>query len=166
MDERSRSHWSRLPSWTISNGTRSSSAACCANARPTRRVRDTLATLGFAADSIRSVAFGVEPNYDFERGHRLINYEARTVLTVRLRELDRLGSLLDAVLAAGATTIREVQFESDTLETARRHALGQALRAAQQDADALARAAGGRLGRLLQVTTTPPPAFPYGVELY
>lgn len=59
------------------------------------------------------------------------------------------------MIAAGATTIHEVQFESNTLQTARRHALAQALANAHQDAAALAQGAGGRLGRLLRMTTSP-----------
>jgi uncharacterized protein len=48
-----------------------------------------------------------------------------------------------------------VMFESDREREGRRMALEKALTAAREDATALARAAGGRLGRLLEATTQP-----------
>jgi uncharacterized protein len=128
-------------------------AASSANARPVNRVRDTLAALGFSRDSVRVSSYTVEGNYDHERGGKLIDYEATTILAVRTRALPRMGLLFDAVLGAGATNIAQVEFESDTLESARRQALAVALNRAKADAAALAAAAGGRLGRLLHVTT-------------
>lgn len=128
-------------------------AASSANTRPVNRVRDTLAALGFSRDSVRVSSYTVEGNYDYDRGGKLVDYEAKTILAVRTRALPRMGMLFDAVLGAGATDIAEVEFESDTLEAARRQALGVALNQARADAAALAAAAGGRLGRLLHVTT-------------
>lgn len=48
-----------------------------------------------------------------------------------------------------------ITFESDSVEMGRRTALAQALAKARSDAEALATAAGGSLGRLLEVSARP-----------
>jgi uncharacterized protein YggE len=118
-------------------------------------VQDTLRALHHPEHALRVVSFGVAPNYDYQNGRRLVDYEARTTLEVTLLDIATLGRLLDAALAGGATDISGVVFESDSVPVARQTALGTALAAARADAETLARAAGGRLGSLRVVSTSP-----------
>lgn len=138
--------------------------AAAAGALPLARVRDSLQSQGFHAESIQTISFGVAPRYDYPRGGQLIDYAARTVLAVRLRDLDRLGGMLDGVLGAGATSIASIEFESDTLARARDGAFSEALAAARSEAAALAKAAGGGLGPLILVSTTPTSSFSRGAS--
>ena len=140
---------------TVATRAASASAASTSNGPVVTRVQDTLRVLGFAGAAVRAVSFGVTPNYDYQNARRIVDYEARTTLEVRLRDLGTLSSLLDGALAAGATDVSSITFESDSLPAARNRALAAALAAARADAETLARAAGGRLGKLRQVTTTP-----------
>lgn len=133
----------------------SASAASVPNGPLVARVQDTLRAIGFTAGALRVISFGVAPNYDYQNARRIIDYEARTTLEVRLQDVPALGRLLDAVLAAGATDISSITFESDSVVLARRRALNEALGAARADAETLAKAAGGRLGPLRLVTTSP-----------
>jgi len=57
------------------------------------------------------------------------------------------------VLRAGATDLPSITFESDSVAIGRRLALGEALAKARSDAEALATAGAGSLGRLLEVST-------------
>lgn len=118
------------------------------------RVLDTLRALGFPTDSLQRLSYTVQPNYDWERGRRITGYRARAVIRLTLRDLDQLATVIDGVLAAGATDIPFVDFESDTADSARVDALAEALRRAQADAEALSAARGARLGRLLEVSTS------------
>lgn len=141
----------------IAVATRAASAAAAStgNGPVVTRVQDTLRVLGFTGAAVRAVSFGVTPNYDYQNARRIVDYEARTTLEVRLGDLGTLGPLLDGALAAGATDVSSITFESDSLPAARNRALAAALQAARTDAETLARAAGGRLGRLRLVTTAP-----------
>ena len=130
------------------------SAASSANGPVVVRVQDTLGTLGLRDRAVRTISFGVAPNYDYQGGRRLLDYEARTTLEVQLQEVSALGRLLDAALGAGATEIVSINFESDSARAARARALSTALANARADAEVLAGAAGGRLGRLLLATTS------------
>jgi uncharacterized protein YggE len=112
-----------------------------------------LRKLGYNVDSLRTVGFGVSPNYSYDEGRRLIDYQATAALRLVVSRLERLGETLDAVLAAGATDVSGIGFESDSEQAGRQEALGVALAMARADAAALAAAAGGSLGRLLEATT-------------
>ena len=130
-------------------------AASSRNVRKVEAVIDTLRKLGYRVDSLRTVGFGVSPNYNYEEGRKLVDYQATATIRLAVNRLDRLGLTLDAVLAAGASDVSNISFESDSEAAGRRTALGKALRTARADAEALAAAAGGRLGRLLEATTQP-----------
>jgi len=131
------------------------SAASSPNGPLVTRVVDTLRALNLPGTPARAISFGVAPNYDFSKGRQIIDYEARTTLEVILKDVASLARLLDAALGAGATDITSIAFESDSSATARHRALATALKSARDDAEAIASAAGGRLGPLLLVTTSP-----------
>jgi uncharacterized protein YggE len=138
--------------------TRNPAAATAAtlNARAVQAVRDTLRRLGL--DSATTTAsYNVGPDYEHPRpadeGPRRAGYVARTVLRVVLSRIDETGRVIDAGLARGATGVEGVMFESSTTDQARRDAIAEAARAARRDAEALARALGGRLGALLSSST-------------
>jgi uncharacterized protein len=140
---------------TISVETRGRSAALAtaANTPIVRRVQEALQSLGFAPDSNQTVTFEVEPAYDYQAGNRLVGYDATTSLVLRFRALDQLPAILDGALSAGASRISEIDFFSDSTEAGRRRAFTSAVTNARLDAAAIATAAGGRIGRLLKVTT-------------
>jgi uncharacterized protein YggE len=88
---------------------------------------------------------------------------ARNSIRAEVKRLDDVGKVIDAALAGGATEISTVQFLPPTSENARREALATAVREARQDAEVIARAAGGSLGRLLSMNSTgSSPAFNQG----
>ena len=85
-----------------------------------------------------------------------VEFLARNTVRAVVRRLDDTGKVIDAALAAGATSIASVQFSSPSADEARRSALATAVAQAQRDADVLARAAGGTLGRLLSMSAGGP----------
>jgi uncharacterized protein YggE len=121
--------------------------------RRTDAVRQAIRARGFPIDSVRVVRFDVSPNFDYQRERRLVDYSARATVQVTVRPLDRLGAVLDTALAAGAGEIQSIEFRSDSMKVARAGALARALAQARSDAETLALAAGGTLGRLILVET-------------
>ncbi len=126
------------------------------NARTMNAVRAALKSLlGVPDDSLPTVAYSVDTQYD--RG-RPSGYQATSALEVRTA-LGRVGPVIDAALGAGATNISQLTFESTKREAARLEALARAVQRARREAEAIARASGGRLGSLLSATTTGAVAF-------
>ena len=124
------------------------------NARLLQNVLDSLRRVGFPRESLQTVAFGVGPNFDYEHGNKVTGYQATATVRLTVHDLKRIGEIIDLALRAGATDLSSVTFESDSVEIGRRRALGEALAKARSDAEALATAARGSLGRLLEVSTS------------
>jgi uncharacterized protein YggE len=119
------------------------------------RVIDTLLALRVSRDSLQTVELQVGPNRDYAGERRIIDYEAQAVVRVVLHDLDKLGGVIGAALRAGATTIPDITFQSAREPEARRRAFALAFEEARRDADAIARATGGTVGPLIEVTTVP-----------
>jgi uncharacterized protein YggE len=91
---------------------------------------------------------------------RRSGFVANNAITIRLTQLDRVGAVIDAALAKGATNVNDLTFDASNASDARRAALADAATQAKSDATVLAKAMGGSLGPLIWVTTgeesTPP----------
>jgi uncharacterized protein YggE len=61
------------------------------------------------------------------------------------------GPVIDAALAAGSNQINSLQFGISNADSARRSALTIAVSKSRADAEAIARAAGGSLGPLIEI---------------
>jgi uncharacterized protein YggE len=141
---------------TLNIETRANNAAEASNqaGRRVRAVREAVSRLGFPLDSIRTVSFFVNPTYDIERGQKPVDYRGFATIQLNVRNLERVATVMDTALAAGVTQIPDIAFDSDSVPAARKLAIARALQRARADAEALATAAGGRLGKLLSATTS------------
>jgi len=136
----------------VSSHAASAAEASAHNASLLRAVLDTLRA-GFPRESLQTLTFGVGPNYDYANGRKLIDYAASSAIRVSLNDLNRVGRVIDMALGAGATEVAGIDFDSDSTDVARHRALAQAFVKAHEDAKAVALAARGSLGRLLELTT-------------
>jgi uncharacterized protein len=134
----------------ISARASTANAAAMEAGRRLEAVADTLRRLGLAPEVTRAVALRVGGNESYTE-KRVVDYEAQAGLLIRVRDLARLGVLVDGALAAGATDIPSVRFESDSMEAAAREALTRAYASAEGKARAMARAAGLILGPIVQM---------------
>jgi uncharacterized protein YggE len=136
----------------------SAAAASADIAQRMRAVREALIRVGVPADSITTSAYSVQPNLEHTEGRpRQNGYLALNAVRVRTRRLDQVGPIIDAAIAAGANRVDGVQFGASSTARARRAALAEAVAEARGDAEEMARAAGGRLGELLELSTVASP---------
>jgi uncharacterized protein YggE len=146
---------------TIAVVTNSGSAAEAGRSNATRvsAVRAALLRQGVPDSSIATSGYAVEleRNYGSPRAaaDSLPRYIARNAVRISLRDLDALGRLIDTALVAGASEVSRLSFSSSAAASVRGRALEIAVQQARADAEIAARAAGGRLGRLLQLRITP-----------
>jgi uncharacterized protein len=139
------------------------------NARKTRAVIDAIKARGIPAAQIATSEYNLYPEYDPQPREgpqlpRVIGYVANNTVRIEVRQLDQVGPVIDAALAAGANMVNTIQFFASNVDVARRAALAEAVVRARADAEALARAAGGSLGALLELNTQTPPVRPYPAE--
>lgn len=119
-----------------------------------RRAIQAIYAKGLPLDSIRVTNFDVSPNYQYERERRLIDYGGRATIELTVRPPDRMGAVIDTALVSGVSAVQSMEFASDSVPAARNRAIAMAVDKARRDAEALARAAGGRLGRVLGISTS------------
>lgn len=126
-------------------------AAGRSNAKIATSIRAALIGIGIPGDSIVTQDYIVraEPRW---QGDTLAYYGSNTVLA-RIRNLRLISRAIDTALTAGATNISGVNFSADDDREAFRLALSQAVEEATRSAETMAKAAGGRLGPLISLTT-------------
>jgi len=93
----------------------------------------------------------VKPNPEFKRYDT--TYVFRDLMVVRIRDLRRVGAVLDAALGAGAQRLVSLQFSSSRVQQAGQDAAAEATQQARRNAELMAVAAGGKLGRPLELST-------------
>lgn len=131
-------------------------AAAAENARKQSAVLDTLRKLGFSNEQITTANYSVHPEMRYDQqGARpqVIGYVVRNTVRVDVRQLERAGTVIDAALARGANEIHGLSFFLSDPGPSRRAAIADAVAKARADAEALAAAAGGRLGQILELST-------------
>jgi uncharacterized protein len=93
----------------------------------------------------------IHPQYDYRKGQRLTGYRVERRMTARVRDLDRLGDVLDGVVTAGANEVQGAQMGAADPSAAEHAALEAAMAAAQAKASVLATAARVKLGGVLRI---------------
>lgn len=139
------------------------------NASKTRAVIAAIRGRNIPAEQIGTSEYNLYPEYDHReparegpQTPRVVGYVANNTVRVEVRRLDQVGAVIDAALAAGANMVNTIQFFASNVDAARRAALTEAVTRARGDAEALAKAAGGSLGGLLELNTQSPPVRPFG----
>jgi hypothetical protein len=129
-------------------------------------VLERVKALGVSERDITTVTYSVDPVTPPRRPEddtvRIAGYRVVNVVQLRVRELTAVGRIVEAAMAAGATTIRGVRFTVADPARPEGEARALAVRDAQVKASQLAEAAGLRLGELVSVTDGAPSPRPLG----
>lgn len=140
--------------------------ASSANAEKQQAVIAALRGAGLAAADVKTVAYTIEPEMQYEeatRRSRVVGYVARNTVSAEVKELERMGRVIDAAVRAGSNGVSSLDFWTTRREALRLEAIQNAMGRACREAQAMATAAGGSLGPLLQASTAdyerpyPPP---------
>jgi len=139
------------------------------NARKQRAILDTLRALGLTSEQLSTVNYNVVPDMQYppngQGTPRVTGYTVTNNVRADVRRLDDVARVIDAALAKGANEISSLEFYSSKSDSARRAALATAVANARQDAEALARAAGGSLGQVIEMSTGELPVRPLSISL-
>lgn len=146
--------------------------ALSANNESMQAIHDLLKERGVASKDIQTVNINVSPRYSqpspSQPGQqrepfvpRIVGYEVTNTVQITARDLEKLGSILDAVVQSGANQIHGISFRiaepEKLLDEARKRAVADARRKAEQ----LAGEAGVVVGLPISINesggVTPPP---------
>ena len=154
----------------VTHGT-TAAEALGANSRQMDRVVAALKRSGIAERDIQTSAISLSPRWsnpdaDAQRiaretrqpyvptnePPRIIGYEARNSVQVRVRRLGEMGKIIDTLVAAGANEVNGPSFTLDDQKIALNEARTEAVAEGRERAEIYARAAGMRVVRLLSMS--------------
>jgi len=138
----------------VSSQGKTARAASDANAREMTVVLAAIKESGVADRDIQTTALSLQPQYDPNKtgAARLIGFQANNQVTVKIRDVARLPSVLDRAIAGGANEMSGVEFivseQGKLLDKARIEAIADARR----KAELYATAAGMKIGRVMAIS--------------
>jgi uncharacterized protein YggE len=135
---------------TIGVQTRDSEAEAAARQNSDRMagVMGALQDIGVAEEDIQTVDYSIRAEIDWDDDEqRVIGYVVNNSVLIKIREVDKVGDVLDAVTEAGANNIFGIQFTFDDPSALREQARAEAMTEARDKAEALAQLAGVGLGK-------------------
>ena len=116
------------------------------------------------AKDVQATRINVQPEYNWDQNARernLIGYYVSRQVEIELRDLDKLGQLLERATDLGVNQLGDPRLDSSKRKELVREALAKAIADARQNAEVAAKAAGVKVGTPRMVTANteshPPP---------
>lgn len=128
--------------------------ALAANTEAMTKVIATLNEAGLEARDIQTTDFSIQPKYQYNQDNtppKLVGYTVSNQVSIRVRDLKKLGVILDAVVRSGSNQINGIQFDVSGAPALRDTARKQAVENARKMAELYAGAAGVKLGPILKI---------------
>jgi len=145
-----------LISLGVTSEAKTAAEALTANNSNMAAVLDRLKARGIAPRDLQTSGLSLQPRWDHRNtlpdgGQRIVAYVVSNQITVRVRDLSALGSILDIAVSDGANTFHNLQFsvaeDGELMDEARRRAVADARR----KAEVFAQAAGVSLGAIVSL---------------
>ena len=125
------------------------SAQTKANAR-IETVRQSLKDLGIKGEDIKTVNYSINPNYDYTLPSRAIkDYSVNITLNLKVKDLNKIGDVIDAATAGGLNTVNNLQFSLNDRQKALDQARELAVKNAKRQAEITSKTAGISLGKII-----------------
>ena len=139
---------------TISSMSRKASEATEKTAKKHKRIVQALQDVEML--DIQTQTFRVEPKFnrdDRKKNAEFLGYRAEHNLLVSMRDIRLVGEVVDAAMKAGANNVGSVRFHAEVTDSLQEAVLAVAVSQARGRAEAIAAAAGGHLGELIELST-------------
>lgn len=111
------------------------------------KVSASLKDLGVDSKDIKTSNYNINPTYN--ESQRITGYSANTTLTIKVRDIEKMGKVIDAATQAGATNVATLGFDVSDKTASENEARKQAVSKAKKKAEDAAKIAGFRLGRII-----------------
>jgi hypothetical protein len=123
------------------------------NAEQMTRVVAAIRAAGIAAKDVQTTGVSLNPDYLHvaNRPPRIKGYYASNNVNVTVRDIGRLGEILDALVATGANQINGPMFDIEDKDAVLDEARGKALAKARLRADGYAKRLGLRVTRVVSI---------------
>lgn len=113
---------------------------------------------GVESRDLQTAGISIQPRYEYYKGSngrqkppKIVGYIVSNALTVRVRDLESIGTLLDRSVTLGVNQGGNIRFMVEDTETLLQEARMKAIKNAISKAEALTGAAGVKLGRIVSI---------------
>lgn len=134
------------------------------NAKKSEAVR--IAVESIVADNkpeVKTSDYNLSPQQDYSKDvPKISGYEIKNTVTVSVRDLSKVGAVIDAATKAGANSIEGIQFVLRENSPAQGDALALATRQAMTKAEAIAQSLNGKIVRVVELIEGGAPVIPEG----
>lgn len=150
---------SRVPDVaTLSTGVVTQAAdangALRANGEQMNKVMAAIKAAGIAEKDIQTSGISVSPQYRYAENQppKITGYQASNTVNIKVREIGKLGQVLDALVASGANQVNGPSFEIDEPEAVYDEARRAALDKAQKRAEMYAKSLDMEVKRIVSIS--------------
>lgn len=137
------------------------------NTKAMTKVLDAMKEAGIADKDLQTANFNIQPRWVYPKQSstennepRIVGYQVSNGLSVRIRELAKLGEILDTSVTLGVNQGGQILFSNDdpsqAITAARKDAVANAIEKARE----MTEAAGVKLGRITQISEHSNPGQP------
>jgi hypothetical protein len=134
--------------------------ALTANSAAMSKVLEAMTKLGIEKRDLQTANFDIQPRYTYPprqangaaEAPKLVGYIVRNALSVRVRDISRVGEVLDTSVTLGVNEGGSILFTNDDPSAAITQARVAAMKEALAKAGTLADAAGVKLGKVLEIS--------------
>ena len=129
-------------------------AAMRDNATQMEKVMAAIRAAGIAERDIQTAGISVQPQYRYAENQppAITGYQASNTVSMKVRDIAKLGKVLDTLVAQGANQVNGPSFEVDKPDEAYDEARIAALKKAQARAETYAKAMGLRVRRIVSIS--------------
>jgi uncharacterized protein len=124
------------------------------NTAAAQGIRDSLKKLGVEDKDIQTSGFNINPSQDYAPDGTIAKsyFTANNTVYVTVRDLTKMGAILDSVVRSGANTINSISFDVTNKDAALSEARAKAMADAETQAKEAATAAGATLGPVQNIS--------------
>lgn len=129
-------------------------AAMRANAEQMDKVMAAIRAANIAERDVQTAGVNVHPQYRYAENQAptITGYQASNTVSIKVRDVGKLGEVLDALVASGANQVNGPSFEIDEPESVYDEARKSALEKAQARAEMYAKTLGLRVRRIVSIS--------------
>ena len=163
-----------LLSLTVMEEAATARAAMDANNAAMTRVIAAMKEAGIADRDLQTAGIQIMPRYDYtnkpdgSQEAKLVAYQVMNTLSVRVRDIAKVGEVLDKAVSMGVNQGGSITFGNDDPSTIVTEARKKAVADAMQKAKTLAEAAGVQLGKIIEMSelSFSPPPLPRAAQAF
>lgn len=145
------------------------------NTKKANAIIDFVKSKGIEAKDIKTENYSITPRYTYSNciegrilcpPPEITGYSISQSVSVKIRDFSKISDLLGGVVERGANSVSQISFTTDDPTSLKQKAREEAIAKAKEQAKSIAKAAGFRLGRLVNVGEGNmgfPTPMPYGI---